>query len=256
MIGVRTGAVSGLVVVDLDPKHGGIENFTTLGNGVLLLPGQTASRTGSGGIHLYFEHPGPRIRNSASVLAPGVDVRGDGGYAAAPPSVLASGKRYSWITPAARPVPLPEWLANLLVGSDREQDTNPRACEMPGNPPLTGWETADASSAKRYAAGLLQEQCERLAAAQRGERNSVLFQVSARLGELVAGGVLDRGEATAVIYEAAQRCGLSPREVRSSLVSGFRHGAEQPRTAAQIAPTVDPSGCVDLTQDPEVVDLT
>jgi Bifunctional DNA primase/polymerase, N-terminal/Primase C terminal 1 (PriCT-1) len=51
--------------------------------------------SGGGGRHLYFAHPGGLVRNKVA-LAAGVDLRGDGGYVVAPPSVHASGARYVW----------------------------------------------------------------------------------------------------------------------------------------------------------------
>ncbi len=73
--------------------------------------------TGGGGRHLYFRHPGGIVRNRVG-LAPGIDVRGDGGCVVAPPSVHPSGKRYAWVashgpedSPLAR---APAWLLRQL----------------------------------------------------------------------------------------------------------------------------------------------
>jgi hypothetical protein len=51
--------------------------------------------TGGGGHHLYFRHPGGSVRNRAG-LAPGLDLRADGGYVVAPPSLHPSGRHYAW----------------------------------------------------------------------------------------------------------------------------------------------------------------
>ena len=71
------------------------------------------ARTGGGGRHLYFRHPGGTVHNKVG-LAPGIDLRGDGGLVVAPPSLHRSGRRYRWLRgcdPAAlAPAPLPDWL--------------------------------------------------------------------------------------------------------------------------------------------------
>ncbi len=89
-VGIATGAGSGIVVVDVDPRHGGDGSLAKLD-----LPATYTVQTGGGGLHLYFQHPGREVRNSASEIAPGIDVRGDGGYVIAPPSNHASGGDYA-----------------------------------------------------------------------------------------------------------------------------------------------------------------
>jgi hypothetical protein len=92
-IGLATGDV---VVVDVDPHHGGDESLRDLEQRHGELPPTWRAFTG-GGMHIYFRAPsGIEIRNSAGKFGPGVDVRGVGGYVVAPPSLHASGNRYAW----------------------------------------------------------------------------------------------------------------------------------------------------------------
>lgn len=91
-IGVATGAVSNLVVVDADGPEG-IEAALQLLRDPFIYP---SVETGSG-YHFYFLHPGAVIRNSAGKIAPHVDIRGDGGYCVAPPSSHVSGNTYHWL---------------------------------------------------------------------------------------------------------------------------------------------------------------
>lgn len=94
-VAIVTGAISGIVVLDIDPAHGGteaIERFTAEHGA---LPDTVECRTGGGGRHLYFAHPGRLAPNKAGLL-PGVDLRGDGGLVVAPPSMHPSGRRYAW----------------------------------------------------------------------------------------------------------------------------------------------------------------
>ncbi len=119
-IGLVTGEASGLVVLDVDPRHGGEAALETLESRFGGLPVTVTAQTGGGGRHLVFRHPGIRVPNSAGLLGPGLDMRGDGGYIVAPPSLHASGCRYAWDGakhPAhLEPAPLPDWLLKQLKG--------------------------------------------------------------------------------------------------------------------------------------------
>jgi hypothetical protein len=112
-IGIVTGEISNLVVVDIDPMHGGDHSIERLQQRFGPLPPTVESKTGGGGRHLYFAHPGNFCRNRAG-LAQGIDLRGDGGYVVAPPSVHPNGQRYAWTrghSPADISLaPLPRWL--------------------------------------------------------------------------------------------------------------------------------------------------
>lgn len=104
-IGIVTGKISGLVVVDVDVNKGG-NSIDILSECITDL----ISETGTGGNHLFYEHPGgeERIRNRVAVR-PGIDIRGDGGYVVAAPSIHPlTGKPYSWVK-SGRPGTLPVW---------------------------------------------------------------------------------------------------------------------------------------------------
>ena len=106
-IGVCAGEKSGLVVLDVDPAHGGNESLEQY-----KIPETTEVITGSGGRHFYFKHPGGDVRNSAGTLGDGLDVRGHHGYVVAPPSMHISGQEYRWsVDPKARmPALCPDWI--------------------------------------------------------------------------------------------------------------------------------------------------
>ena len=116
-VAIVTGAESGLVVLDVDPRHGG----DTALQGIESSQGATATlqaRTGGGGRHLLFAHPGGRVPNSAGRLGSGLDVRGDGGYVVAAPSRHVSGGAYEWIDPGVPVAPAPAWLLERSQGPD------------------------------------------------------------------------------------------------------------------------------------------
>lgn len=103
-IGIATGSVSGgLFVVDLDvDEDKGIDGRLTLRKWEAehgkQLPGDTwLAITGRGGYH-YFYHDSAIVR-SRTGLYEGIDIRGDGGYIVAPPSIHPNGRRYEWEQP-------------------------------------------------------------------------------------------------------------------------------------------------------------
>jgi hypothetical protein len=112
-VGIVTGEISNLIVLDVDPKHGGDASLEGLERRYGPLPVTVESRTGGGGRHLYFAHPGQFVRNRVG-LAQGIDLRGDGGYIVAPPSIHPTGGSYAWLpgrSPEELPrAPLPRWL--------------------------------------------------------------------------------------------------------------------------------------------------
>ena len=94
-IGIVTGAISGIVALDVDPRHDGDQTIRRPRGEHGLLPSTWRFLTGGGGEHILFRHPGSTIPNSAGKIGPGVDVRGDGGYIVAPPSEHISGRLYA-----------------------------------------------------------------------------------------------------------------------------------------------------------------
>lgn len=126
-IGIATGERSGLVVLDVDPRnHGHVELCKLIGRLGKLPEGPTAF-TGGRGVHLLFRYPGIALRGKA---APGVDVKADGGYVVAPPSVHSSGRTYDWLRGPGDEFPeLPaSWLdflsKSLSEGSRTTQGTH------------------------------------------------------------------------------------------------------------------------------------
>jgi hypothetical protein len=137
-IGIATGAVSGIFVLDIDPEHGGDDSLDALIDEHGGLPDTVEVETGGGGRHIYFAYTGIGVvGNSVGRLAPGLDIRSDGGYVVAPPSRHVSGRNYEWEasshpddTALASP---PRWLVDMLTEttngsprSDNREDGNRR----------------------------------------------------------------------------------------------------------------------------------
>ena len=143
-IGIATGEINGLLVIDVDVKHDqgkyGDESLKALESELGELPETWVAITGSGGLHYYFRYPeGHDIRNSASQLAQDIDIRAQGGYVVAPPSVHPdTGRLYEWEcgsdpeeTPLAE---LPEkWLQRLekKVTGEALGDSQKKLFEIP-----------------------------------------------------------------------------------------------------------------------------
>jgi hypothetical protein len=216
-VGLACGP-SRLTVVDLDVKGGagGPASWDRLlaALGFAHLP-TPASRTPSGGRHLFFAAPQPAPGNSAGRLGPGIDTRGEGGYVLLPPSTLAGGGAYTWeVAPGKQDPPhLPAALAGLL--------SRP---EAPRQATGGGREAA-------YATAALSGEVARVAAAPRGTRNDTLNAAAFALGQLVAAGLLDRAEVERRLLGAAQAAGLEDREAGATLKSGLDAGRKQPRPA-------------------------
>jgi hypothetical protein len=109
---------SNLLVVDVDPKHGGDETLFWLerehGEFQTLF-----SLTGGGGTHHFFRAADDvQIASRTNAFGskyPGIDVRGVGGYVVVPPSTHVSGQHYAWeISSPSEPAPLPQWLLDML----------------------------------------------------------------------------------------------------------------------------------------------
>lgn len=117
-IGIRTGEESGIVVVDVDPRHHGDETLAELERRFGSLPQTWRFLTGGGGEHILFKHPGYRVQNGASKIGDGVDIRGDGGYIVGPGSRHISGRHYA-VDVDHHPddvelAEFPFWLATML----------------------------------------------------------------------------------------------------------------------------------------------
>jgi hypothetical protein len=111
-IGVRVPVV--MFVLDVDPRHGGLESLAALEaqHGKLPETLTTRSGRGDGGMHLYFRRPPGKL--SAARLGPGIDIKTSTGYVVGAPSIHPdTGNPYTRIEhPVATP---PAWLVVLLL---------------------------------------------------------------------------------------------------------------------------------------------
>jgi putative DNA primase/helicase len=246
MIGLPLGGESGLFALDFDPREeadpesGEITAFTyaqmkaeteaMIGEA---LPATAASRTPSGGFHVFYRQPeGEPVRNRGN-LPRHVDVRGLGGYVIAPPSVRADGKAYAWV--AARdpeqcpPVEAPAALVALLraakgAGVKQSLTTAPR--------PSAG------DAVRKYALAALEAEARELAGHGQGGRNARLNEAALKMGGLVAAGALSKAMVRAALLEACETNGLvredGQRACEATFDSGFKEGMANRRDLSTI----------------------
>ncbi len=116
-IGIATG--QGLLVVDVDPRNGGSLK-TLLSYGDLH---SCLQKTGGGGIHVLLKVP-PELK-WPSKLEQGIDLKSDGGYIVAAPSLHISGTAYEWIEGREGVEAAPQWLlARALPAIDVQINTS------------------------------------------------------------------------------------------------------------------------------------
>ncbi len=127
-VAVVTGTVSGVAVLDVDPRSGGDETLARLEQRWGALPSTVEARSGGGGRHVWFavEDEVP-----SAVLGPGLELKAERGIVIAPPSVHASGGRYAW-RPGRGPdevvlAVLPAWLETLSHGDPEAGSRHPLA---------------------------------------------------------------------------------------------------------------------------------
>jgi hypothetical protein len=215
-LGLATGAISGIFVLDVDPDHGGEGSLASLLGCHGPLPPTVVSLTGGGGKHLLFRHPGGecKVRNLVGFYD-GLDVRGDGGYILAPPSVHPSGRRYRWAPGnSGEPAGAPGWLLDIVKEPER-------TLVLPEGRPV--------ATPSRYVAAAVRRACAAVAGAAPGKRNSTLNSEAFGIGQLVGAGALTEEDAAYALALAAFDCGLERDEIESTLRSGLHAGMARPR---------------------------
>lgn len=221
LIGVPTGRPSSRIVIDVDirPNHSGM---AWLKDNSDALPQTRTNKTRSGGLHLVFKEPADiEIRNSAGRIAPGVDVRGEGGYVIVPPS-----PGYAVADPI-EPAEMPLWLirACLKPTPDEPQPEQPKS--VPRHDGGSG-----------YGLAALAGECDAIRSAPFGKQEDTLNSAGLKIGGLVAGGELQEGIALADLLSAGRamssepgRESWRPSEIEAKIRRAFTDGQAKPRKA-------------------------
>ncbi|MBW1640029.1 DNA primase [Microbacterium resistens] len=213
-IGIPTGTVSGVDVVDVDrkPDGNGFDAFSRARRAGLVGGWVAVVRTPSGGAHFYHPADTDRPQPSWQAATARIDFRGTGGYVIVPPST---------VTTARGPA-----VYSLTAGGDREprpvDATALRDFLDPRPEPVAHRRRAPMHSADaRRLADWVGMRAE-------GERNRGLFWASCRLAE--AG--LSLPEMVDALAPAGERVGLPPREVVTTISSAYRSTHVQPEASS------------------------
>lgn len=124
-IGVPTGKASGRLVLDIDPRNGGNTSWQRIAQRYGSFPATAEQITGGGGRHFFFRDPGVPVPKD---LAPGIDVKSDGGYVILAPSNHLSGREYRWVGkdgPKAllHPAAVSDWMLELFAERREQKKT-------------------------------------------------------------------------------------------------------------------------------------
>lgn len=208
-VAIATG--NGLLVLDIDLAPGGEASLAALEAAHGKLPETTEQQSPSGGRHLLFQYPKTLdIRNSASKLGPGLDIRANGGYIMMTPSATEKGI-YSW-TRRRKAAEAPPWLLDLLIGKSQAKSLN-------RTPALT---------ASTNATNTVKKAQEALRGAEEGTRNDQLNKIAFALGRKVASGVLDEQHVRGPLLATALEIGLDHDEALATINSGLSAGSQKP----------------------------
>lgn len=203
-IGLPTGPLSGIDVVDVDVKPAGT-GFTGFHRAVDegLLDGEIARvRTPSGGMHIYFPADPGRPQRCWQAARAHIDFRGEGGYIVVPPSVVVESSGVA----AYRPFSLSAAATRPIDATALRNFVDPRPAPVRNAP--VGVASGD----------LLAHWIAKL---REGERNHGLFWAACRLSEsgVHADAIVD------VLGPAAARIGLDEREIERTVYSACRHAS-------------------------------
>lgn len=217
-IGIACGGRRRLVIIDVDPRHGGHVTMGRLAEAGYTFPICPESVTGNRGRHLWFLLP-ENVALHLFKLGAGIDVKWNG-YIVAPPSWIGPssagpGGRYQFLDGRdlwSVTIPdLPQWVITHL------QKPKPPAKPPRASPCSPGVAIRRLDGLARFVAG-----------APNGNRNQALNWASFRAAELVCQNQLSASEVAAILKTAAIRAGLDdPREISQTIESGLRAGIEK-----------------------------
>lgn len=215
-LGLRTGSASGVIVIDDDTEDGSAES--TLG-----LPPTVTVITGSGKKHHYFKAPdNVRIQNSTSHLAPGVDVRAEGGQTVSTGSNHPdTGEPYVWAAGRSpEDIPLAEIPPHLL--QRMVSTTSAPSC-------ATAALSEQQHAALHWAAKLsLRQAIAELSRTREGKRNDTLNRVTFKLARLIPYGAIEQPTLEDQMQSAALAAGLPSDEATRTIASAVTAGLAKP----------------------------
>ncbi len=215
---------SGLLVLDVDPRHGGDSALAVLEDEYGPLPATPTVRSGGGGLHFYFRRPAGDVRNSP--LAEGVDIVS---LVTAPPSIHPETKKpYTWeVSPDECPLAdAPAWLVERVLEQERPASAAPLPVYV-----------AKTRRAQAYFDASLADEAKKILQAGLsgpGNRNNTLRDAAFAMGRILGAGLGEEEFVRAKLNDAAHAGGLhhdtgGQHQIDSTIRGGLTAGREHPR---------------------------
>lgn len=225
-IGLATGRVSGLWVLDIDGEQGeaSFAQLVAEHGGELA---ETRMASSGKGYHLYWRLPFGTDQGRRIGVRPGIDIIGGQGYLVAPPSVHPSGRVYQWLNEHQEPVEAPQW----LMGLERVRSA-PKPLEVASAVPIiirpTSRPEGPVRDPQSYLRGVTRSAAASVARAAQGTRNHELFKQACWAVSVAAGLRLDDTVVLRDLWRAAQMAGLEELEIERTLQSAMDKGRANP----------------------------
>lgn len=207
LIGVATGAVSGFDVLDVDIKHAAARAWLIAAKDKI--PATRTYQTRSGGFHVLFKHADGVI-NSESIIARGLDTRGDGGYIV---FWFAAGH------PCTDSSPITEWPAWLLEA----------LFYKPPPPPTPPQQKFRSNGGDVHR--LIEATIGQLERAAEGSRHATLRAAACTIGGVLGTASMPPATASRLLLDAVIRAGGAKVDHRNALATiawGLERGAASP----------------------------
>lgn len=214
--------------------------------------GPAVSQTRSGGFHLWFRYPAVSLiaeiaaetrakgvpfegvigcRNglfrrhvkagAVSALLDNIDVRGEGGYVIAPPSVMDDGRAYQWIARPEKVAPLPRVLARLICRLSEPEAARPAPPIRTTSPRVAG---GGDTRARRYAEKAIDNIAAELSRASKGQRGTATFAAASSAGRFVELGIVPADRVRAALEAACTANGLVAQDGIASVRREIENG--------------------------------
>jgi len=218
-----------LVVLDFDDKYYYAEWWAALSPEQQKLMSSTYRVKTRRGFHLYFYYVNGSLRNAK---LGGVDVKAQGGYVLAPPTLHPSGHRYQGIG-SPQDIKLLPTISGILPEYKAIEQYKPRYVGLLATE-LDPFEDAmrcvpTNGGSRNYALAALEGERQRVLAANQGNRNNTLFVAAANLASMIPHGIITPAQIEQALGDAALAVGLYPIEVEKTLQSAIAKGCQNPR---------------------------
>ncbi len=252
-IGIVTGAISGIVVLDVDGLDGMV-SVSRLG----MLPGRSPKVSTGRGVHYYFKHPGYPVRNFAGVF-PGLDFRGDGGYVVGAGSIHPNGSQYMWmVSPEDAPLlDMPDWLLEIVTGegkSAHDDEETPVSHSEPLEPVERTVSRANSKTVgeggRGWALAALRKESAKMAAAVDGTKHERRRNSAIALAGLMP--AISEQEIFDALYINLGPSAEDKKNARDTIRDGIKYGAARPR---EIPPLPEPARLPLRNKEPQKAGL-